>query len=118
MLLVEDEFLIAFDIEMALRDAGFDVVGVARTADQAVALARALRPALMVMDIRLDGKRDGIDAALDIYRDSGIRSIFATAHCDAATLARADAAHPLGWLPKPYTSAALIRMVKQALASL
>jgi DNA-binding NarL/FixJ family response regulator len=118
VLLVEDEFLIALDIETAMREAGLDVVGVARTADQAVDFARTQRPALVIMDIHLAGKRDGIDAALDIYRETGIRCIFATAHHDHATKARADPSCPLGWLMKPYTTVALVRMVKQALGSL
>ena len=118
VLLVEDEFLIALDIETAMREAGFDVVGLARTADQAVDFARAQRPALIIMDIQLAGKRDGIDAALDIYRETGIRCIFATAHHDHATKARADPSCPLGWLMKPYTTVALVRMVKYALGSL
>lgn len=118
MLLVEDEFLIALDIETAMRDAGFDVVALARTADEAVDFARTKRPALVIMDVHLAGTRDGIDAALDIYRDTGIRCIFATAHQDNATIARADPSRPLGWLMKPFTTVALVRMVKQALGSL
>lgn len=118
VLLVEDEFLIALDIETAMRDAGFDVVGLARTADQAVDFARTQRPALVIMDVHLAGTRDGIDAALDIYRDTGIRCIFATAHQDYATMARADPSRPFGWLMKPFTTVALVRMVKHALGSL
>jgi len=117
ILIVEDEFLVALDIETALADAGFEIAGVARSAEEALELFRQRRPALIVMDIRLVGKRDGIDAALDIYRESGIRCIFASAHHDAATVARAGPAHPVGWLSKPYATSSLVRMVRDFLRS-
>src|SRR5215470_20275188 len=60
ILVAEDDFLVAAEIEEALSDAGFDVAGVATTAEEAVALALALQPALIVMDVRLAGERDGI----------------------------------------------------------
>ncbi len=118
VLIVEDEHLVAMDIEAALRDAGFAVIGVAASADEAIALARADRPDLVIMDIRLAGLRDGVDAALELFRDSGVRCIFATAHSDAATRRRAEAALPLGWLAKPYQPAVLIRAVRRALDEL
>lgn len=118
VLVVEDDHLISMSIEDALTQAGFEVAGVSRTAEEASAAATATRPDLVVMDIRLAGKRDGIDAALDIYRRLGIRSIFATAHADAEIQARALAAAPLGWLRKPYSAQALIELVRQAAASL
>ena len=118
VLVVEDDFLISMSVEDALTEAGFEVVGVSRTAEEAVAAAAEARPALVVMDIRLAGKRDGIDAAQEIYRRFGVRSIFATAHADAEIQARALAAAPLGWLQKPYSTQALIELVRQAAAGL
>jgi len=115
ILVVEDDFLISMSVEDALVQAGFEVVGVSRTAEDAVAAAAALRPALAVMDIRLAGKRDGIDAALEIFQRFGIRCIFATAHADAEIQARALAAFPLGWLQKPYSTNALVDQVREAL---
>jgi two-component system, response regulator PdtaR len=72
----------------------------------------------VVMDIRLIGQRDGIDAAIEICRNTGIRCVFATAHRDTQTLARAEAAAPLGWLTKPYTRDMLVETVKRALTKL
>jgi two-component system, response regulator PdtaR len=118
VLVVEDDFLVAIETENALLDAGFAVVGVAASADEAVKLARQERPDLAVMDIRLLGKRDGIDAAIDIFNETGIRCIFATAHSDAATRGRAQIAQPLGWLSKPYDPAELIQAVRDALSGL
>jgi DNA-binding NarL/FixJ family response regulator len=118
VLVVEDDYLAAADAEAGLNDAGFEVVGVARSAEEAIAIAGAERPALAIMDIRLNGARDGIDAALALFERFGIRSIFATAHHDAAMRARAEPASPLGWLPKPYSMHSLVARVKSAAAEL
>jgi DNA-binding NarL/FixJ family response regulator len=115
ILLVEDEFLIAMSIEGDLRDGGYDVVGIAHSVDDGAALAKTERPDLVLMDIRLVGKRDGIDAALEIYETTGIRCIFATAHCDTETIARARPAAPLGWLHKPYGRDSLMSAVEESL---
>jgi DNA-binding NarL/FixJ family response regulator len=115
ILVVEDDFLIAADVESSLRSAGFDVCGVATSADEAVSLARIHRPALAIMDIRLVGKRDGIDAALELRRELGLRCIFVSAHADEDTRRRAEPAEPLGWMPKPYTMSSLIQLVAKSL---
>lgn len=118
ILLVEDDFLVGMEIEAGLREAGCDVIGVAATAEEAVMLAEAQRPRLAVMDIRLAGERDGVDAALEIERRLGIRSLFASAHGDADVRDRAAAARPLGWIGKPYRVTALVAAVRHALARL
>jgi DNA-binding NarL/FixJ family response regulator len=116
LLIVEDDFLIAMEAEAALSEAGFSVLDVASTAEEAFALARQHQPEVVVMDIRLAGQRDGIDAAGDLYRELGLRCIFATAHDDQLTRARAEPYGPLGWLTKPYTMASLVRLVRAALS--
>src|SRR6266849_5702111 len=118
ILVVEDDFLVAAEIETALSDAGFDVAGVAASADDAVELAQSQRPALVVMDVRLAGERDGIHAAVEIFRTLGIRCIFATAHYDQHSLERAGPAMPLGWLQKPYSMVSLVNAVRRALREL
>jgi DNA-binding NarL/FixJ family response regulator len=118
VLLVEDDFLVATEAENVLREAGFEVLGPASSAAEAVRIALSQRPALVVMDIRLIGSRDGIDAARQIYEMTGIRSIFATAHGSSETRARTDSIAPLGWLPKPYSPESLISTVKAALGTL
>lgn len=85
------------------------------SAEAAIEHAVASRPALVVMDIRLRGARDGIDAALEIYRRTGVRCLFATAHQDQAVRDRARPADPLGWLPKPYPPGALVRLIRDLL---
>lgn len=99
--IVEDEAIIAIDIEDILTDLGVEVIGSALTAEQAVDLAEAGRPDFVTMDIRLQGDRDGVSAALEIYERFGIRSIFISAFIDPATVARAAQASPLSWLSKP-----------------
>jgi DNA-binding NarL/FixJ family response regulator len=118
ILIVEDDFLAASEMESVLMEAGFEIAGIANRAEEAVRLAKSQSPNLAIMDIRLIGRADGVDAALEIFRATGIRCIFATAHHDARMRSRAEAAAPLGWLPKPFAPHALIAMVKRALAEL
>src|SRR5215469_11469710 len=92
ILVVEDDFLVATEIEMVLSSAGFDVTGIAVSADEAVELARSRKPGLLVMDVRLAGERDGVEAAVEIFRTLGIRCIFATAFTDQHLLQRAKPA--------------------------
>jgi DNA-binding NarL/FixJ family response regulator len=104
---VEDDYFAASETESQLIEAGFVVVGVAASADRAIELARTLRPELAIMDIRLIGPKDGIEAAIELLR-IGIPSVFATAHVDDETRRRATIANPLGWLEKPYSAEKLI----------
>jgi hypothetical protein len=67
ILLVEDDFLVAMQMESTLTEAGFEVVGVASSGEDAIELAISERPRLVVMDIRLAGDRDGIDTALQLH---------------------------------------------------
>jgi two-component system, response regulator PdtaR len=118
ILVVEDDYLVASDIEAALVEAGLDIAGIATTADEAMELAGSHHPALVVMDIRLAGVRDGVDAALELFTRYGIRCVFATAHYDREVRARAGPARPLGWLQKPYSMTSLVESIRQALHDL
>jgi DNA-binding response OmpR family regulator len=118
ILVVEDDFLVAMQMESALTDAGFEVAGLAASGEDAIELALSERPRLVVMDIRLAGDRDGIDTALQLFAEHRIRCIFATAHHDEQSRRRAAPAGPLGWLHKPYTMASLVGMVRSALDEL
>jgi DNA-binding NarL/FixJ family response regulator len=118
VLIVEDDHLVAIEAESALLEAGYEVAGIAATAAEAMELARAEKPDIVVMDIRLAGSRDGVDTAIELFANSGIRSLFASAHTDAATRSRAQAANPLGWLSKPYQPEALVRAVTKAVSEL
>ena len=115
ILVVEDDFLVALDIEHALISAGFEMVGPARTAEETIAFAELRRPALAIMDIRLEGARDGVDAAIELRSRLGMRIIFASAHGDEETKRRAAPAEPLGWVQKPYSHYELLGAVRAAL---
>jgi len=116
ILIVEDDYFVGTGLEHALLE-GFEVVGIAVTAEQAVEMGAAEQPELVVMDIRLAGLRDGIDAALELLSNHGIRSLFATAHGDEATRARAEKARPLGWLTKPYSTQLAVETIRNVLGS-
>ena len=115
ILVVEDDFLVALELQHRLVEAGFSVIGAARTAEEAIEMAASLSPDVVIMDITLAGTRDGIDAAIEIRRSTGIRSIFVTAHGDSHTRTRGERANPLGWVSKPYSPQALVAFVKSTL---
>ncbi len=117
ILIVEDDYFVGLQNEDMLTKAGFSVVGVATTADYALTLAARETPNLVLMDIRLAHSGDGIDAAIKLLQKHRIRSVFVTAHADPDTRSRAAAAHPLGWLVKPFTVGALIKAVREALST-
>jgi two-component system, response regulator PdtaR len=106
-MIVEDEFIIALELETVLTDLGVDVVASAGSVEMAVRLAGEVRPDFVTMDIKLPGDRDGISGATEIFERFGIRSIFVSAYKDEEMLARAQAAQPLGWVRKPVATAAL-----------
>jgi two-component system, response regulator PdtaR len=112
VLVVEDDAIIAFDIEDTLGQLGFDVVGTAMSAEEAVDLAEALRPDCVTMDIRIQGPRDGVSAAIEIYERFGIRSVFVSAFAGSAEAERAAEAQPLGWVGKPISREALRSALK------
>jgi CheY-like chemotaxis protein len=118
ILVVEDQYFVAVDCELNLRNAGYEVVALATTAKEAVDLAEREHPDLILMDIRLASSTDGVDAAIVIYERLGVRSIFCSGHADVKVREAAQRARPLGWLDKPYSSLALIEAVREALAEI
>jgi len=118
ILIVEDDLLIASEMEAALTEDGFEIAGIASTGKEALQLAHSHSPTLIVMDIRLTGDRDGIETALELFRLHGIRCIFASAYADQEAKRRAAPAAPLGWLQKPYTMASLKATVRAAVSKL
>jgi two-component system, response regulator PdtaR len=115
ILIVEDDFFVATALENHLQDAGYEVVGIAATAEEAIQIAGERAPALAIMDIRLAGPKDGVDTAIAISSLFQIPSIFATAHGDVETRRRAEKANPLGWVSKPYSNEAVVAAVRSAL---
>ncbi|HEX7705874.1 MAG TPA: response regulator [Thermoanaerobaculia bacterium] len=116
ILIVEDETIVAMDLEQTLRGFGFEVVGVEGSADAAIERAAALVPDLIVMDVRLKGGGDGIDAARAIQTRNAIPILFLTAHADAATVERAKLVAPYGYVVKPFDHRDLRRSIELALS--
>jgi two-component system, response regulator PdtaR len=101
ILIVEDDALIAMDTEDALVQAGCEVVGVANRCQTAVELCGAERPDLVVMDISLAGKRDGVEAAKIIRKLFDIAVLFLSGQTTSDLVPRASEAKAVGWLSKP-----------------
>lgn len=114
ILVVEDNYFVALSVETALLDAGYEVIGVVDSGEEALQSVADAAPDLVLMDIRLAGELDGIDTAVALH-GMNIASLFASAHCDDAIRARAAAADPRGWLVKPFTDAQMLAAVRQAL---
>ena len=118
VLVVEDENLVALEMEQWLVEAGHEVVGIVSSAEAAIDIAEQSLPNMIVMDIRLAGRRDGVYAAQQIYTSLGIRSLFSSAYADDWTRLRAAPAKPLGWLGKPYGRMEFLRAVGRAVGQL
>jgi DNA-binding NarL/FixJ family response regulator len=101
ILVVDDEILIAELWCMILEDMQLDVCGVAKTAEAAIALANQFRPKVVLMDVRLEGPVDGVEAAIAIHKTVGSKVIFITGSRDSPTIARIQAVRPARVLFKP-----------------
>ena len=93
-LIVDDEFLIAFDLESSMRELGFDVCTVASNERDAIELAKSNLPDVVVMDVYLGGTRTGIETGRWLREVCGVPVVFVTAHSDAETLERIHAVVP------------------------
>lgn len=117
ILIAEDESLIAADLDRCLTEMGYAIVGIVDTGEAAVRQTLALRPDLVLMDIRLKGHLDGIEAAGQIrtaYRPPP-PVVFLTAYADEETLIRAGYCEPFAYVVKPYDARALRAAVQTAL---
>lgn len=115
ILVVEDETVIATDIERTLRRMGYRVLPPVASADEAIESVRNHRPDLILMDVRIQGDCDGIEAASRIRRLYNLPVVYLTAHGDNATLERAKITGPLGFLLKPFRARDLHATVDMAL---
>lgn len=114
ILIVEDEALIAADLADALESQGYTITGVAGTGDLALRLAEEQQPDVVLCDVHLRGRLDGIEVA-EKLRPNGAPLVFLTAHGDPTTLARAEAVEPAGYLIKPFDERTLFATLRMAL---
>ncbi|NJK52625.1 MAG: response regulator [Leptolyngbyaceae cyanobacterium SU_3_3] len=115
ILVVEDESVVAWHIQEALQKLGHEVIAIAQTGKDAIKLAIAAQPALVLMDIQLQGSIDGVAASEYIYFQLNLPVVYLTAHADEQTLQRATETSPFGYLVKPFQEAELHSTIKIAL---
>ena len=116
ILIVEDEALVALDLQETLQAMGYDVPGLAYSGEEALELVAAIRPDLVLMDIQLNGVINGIEAATQIRDRYGIPLIYVTANSDAATFEHAKVAAPSGYILKPIRKNELGKTIDLALS--
>jgi len=107
ILIVEDEGIVAADLQQVLNGLGYNAFAVASSGAEAVACAQEIRPDIALMDIRIAGLLDGIETAAQLRETFGTAIIFLTAHADDLTFERAKHSDPDGYLLKPVSVSAL-----------
>lgn len=115
ILVVEDENIVAKDIQNSLIRLGYNVVGISSTGENAIELVKDHKPDLVLMDIMLKGQMSGIDAADVIRNEFSIPVIFLTAYADENTLTKAKITEPYGYIIKPFKEIDLHTSIEMAL---
>ena len=115
VMIVEDEGLIATDIAAQLLKSGYEVTGIVASGEEALAHLSYSHPDLVLMDIKLQGRLDGISTAMRVRSEYRLPVIFLTSHADNETLERAKHAEPLGYLVKPFRQVSLCSAIEMAI---
>jgi len=115
ILVVEDETIVAKNMQVTLQRLGYSVPSIVTSGEEAIKEAQRIMPDLVLMDIVLKGKVDGISAAASIAGSYDIPSIYVTAYADDNTVERARKTHPFGYIVKPFTRQQLDSSIKVAL---
>ncbi|MFH2130314.1 MAG: PAS domain S-box protein [bacterium] len=115
ILIVEDEVIIGMELESQMQSLGYEVTSIVNTGDRAIEKAEADKPDLILMDIRIKGEMDGIDAAEIIRTRFGIPVVFSTAYLDEERIQRAKITMPFGYVLKPIQARELKVTVAMAL---
>lgn len=114
-MIVEDERIVARDLQQTLETMGYDAFAVAASADEALRHASERCPDVVLMDIRIKGSKDGIDTAGLLHSRFDVPVVYLTAHADDATVERAHQSEPYGYVLKPVKSAELRSAIEIAL---
>lgn len=115
ILIVEDESIVAKDIQHSLKKLGYNVVDIVSTAENAITAAVENIPDLVLMDIMLKGPMSGIEAAQTIREQLNIPVIFLTAYADESTFSKAKVTEPYGYIIKPFKEIDLHTSIEMAL---
>jgi CheY-like chemotaxis protein len=114
VLIVEDDGIVAKDLQERLKELGYDVVAIAYSSEDALKKVYEKKPHLVLMDIRLRGEPDGIETARRLREKLRIPIIYITAYADDETVQRAMSTKPYGYLLKPFDQAELELSLKKA----
>ena len=117
ILVVEDEPIVAMCLEMGLKQAGYQICQMVTSGEDAIRSAAQDAPDLILMDIRLAGDLDGIEAAQEIRATANIPLIFMTGYSEPTSAARAEQLQPLAYFIKPVSIRALQIVVNSAFPS-
>lgn len=115
ILVVEDEAIIAMDIQLILRKIGFSDSEVVFSGEESIQKVAEHKPHLVLMDIKLKGNLDGIEAANCIFYDYKVPVIYITAFGDENTLKKANGSARFGFITKPFEEAELQSTIQSAL---
>jgi len=115
ILIVEDEAIIAMEVESQLQGLGYNVTSIVDTGVKAIKKAEEDKPDIILMDIRIKGEMDGIEAAEEIRNRFGIPVIFSTAYLDEDRIERAKITMPFGYVLKPIQERDLRVTIEMAL---
>lgn len=115
ILVVEDEAIVAAEIQSTLEALGYSVPGVGASGAEALSLAAECQPDLVLMDVCLQGEMDGIDTATEMLSRHDVPIVYLTANADDACVSRASATEPYGYLLKPFDGRELRTTIELAL---
>jgi CheY-like chemotaxis protein len=115
VMVVEDQVIVGKELRLTLENAGYKVTKLITRGEEAIRIAAAFRPDLVLMDIGLRGEMDGIETAREIQSRWGVPVIFITAYADDKLLEVADMPMPSGCLAKPFKEKELLAAVAKAL---
>ncbi|MEO8398222.1 MAG: response regulator [Ignavibacteriaceae bacterium] len=115
VMIVEDEFIIALDLKDIVKNLGYNVVAVATSGDDAIIKARKNSPELVLMDIMLKSKIDGVEAAEKIRKELDIPIVFISSFSDEESIVRASKVSDYGYLIKPFGKERIKEVIEAAL---
>ena len=117
ILIVEDEIIVALEIQLRLISMGFKVCGIAPTGEKAILLAGTTSPDIVLMDIKLKGKMTGIEAAKAIKDAYSVPSIFITAFSNESVIEQIKTTLAFEYLLKPFQEADLVEAIERTLSA-
>lgn len=114
ILVVEDESIVAFNLQQRLSQMGYDVPAIAVSGEESIDLVQQTQPDLVLMDIHIQGDMDGIDVAAQLQQSNPVPVIYLTAYSEDSTLERARKTRPYGYLLKPFSERELHATIQMA----